>query len=148
MSLTSQDIMVAHADITDAEITLDPVNVRLGERIRAMRKLRLMTQSDLAAQLGITFQQVQKYERGKNRLSVSMMLRIARILRIEPEMLLAGNLLDDDAVYSKATNGPLPSHFAEHVNIIELYSGIDDPVWRTRAVDLLKLLGKATKYEA
>lgn len=53
---------------------------RLGEAVRAQRKLRNMSQSELAKALGLTFQQVQKYERGANRIAVSTLVKIAEAL--------------------------------------------------------------------
>lgn len=147
MNQINNDIILA-PETASHEETLDPINVKLGERIRAMRKLRAMTQTDLARQLGITFQQVQKYERGKNRLSVAMLLHIARILRVTPDLLLSGILADDEISPALSPPSASPMQVAERVNVMELYGGIADPVWRQRACDLLKLLGQATRHEA
>jgi len=58
----------------------DPADVALGERIRGLRRRRGLTQADLATEVGVTFQQIQKYERGANRVSASMLGKIARAL--------------------------------------------------------------------
>lgn len=58
----------------------DPVDVHVGARIRAARKLKGLSQQALAESLGVTFQQVQKYERGANRISASMLTRAAKAL--------------------------------------------------------------------
>jgi transcriptional regulator with XRE-family HTH domain len=58
----------------------DPIDVEVGLRIRIRRKLMNLSQSALAEHLGLTFQQVQKYERGTNRVSASMLVRIAQKL--------------------------------------------------------------------
>ncbi len=58
----------------------DPIDVAVGERIRARRRLLGANQASLAAALGLSFQQVQKYEHGVNRVSASMLVRIAEIL--------------------------------------------------------------------
>ena len=58
----------------------DPIDVHVGLRIRSMRRQRSMTQDALAKSIGVTFQQVQKYERGTNRISASMLVRTARAL--------------------------------------------------------------------
>jgi transcriptional regulator with XRE-family HTH domain len=58
----------------------DPLDVEVGLRIRIRRKWMNLSQSALAAHLGLTFQQVQKYERGTNRVSASMLVRIAQKL--------------------------------------------------------------------
>ena len=147
MNQINNDILLSTAKASHDE-ALDPINVKLGERIRAMRKLRLMTQSDLAGQLGITFQQVQKYERGKNRLSVAMLLNIARILCVAPELLLAGILGDGDPPFDSGQANRSPAEVAEYVNVMELYCGIADRAWRQRACELLRLLGQATQHAA
>lgn len=62
------------------EALADPVDVAVGARIRLLRKLRGMSQQALAEEAGVTFQQIQKYERGANRVSASMLARIAGAL--------------------------------------------------------------------
>ena len=54
-----------------------PVDVAVGARIRTIRKSRGLSQGALGAALGLTFQQVQKYERGANRVSASKLVEIA-----------------------------------------------------------------------
>jgi transcriptional regulator with XRE-family HTH domain len=59
----------------------DPVDVHVGRRVRVRRQSRGISQSNLAHTIGVTFQQVQKYERSSNRISVSKLYQIARALR-------------------------------------------------------------------
>lgn len=59
----------------------DPVDIAVGARIRLLRKVRGMSQQSLAEAAGVTFQQIQKYERGANRVSASMLSRIASTLQ-------------------------------------------------------------------
>jgi transcriptional regulator with XRE-family HTH domain len=58
----------------------DPIDIAVGARIRLLRKLRGLSQQALAEAAGVTFQQIQKYERGANRVSASMLARIAGAL--------------------------------------------------------------------
>jgi len=58
----------------------DPIDVAVGARLRLRRHELGWSQSQLAANLGVTFQQVQKYERGRNRVSASMLVRSADAL--------------------------------------------------------------------
>jgi transcriptional regulator with XRE-family HTH domain len=58
----------------------NPVDVFVGQQLRAHRSLKGFTQEDLATQTGITFQQIQKYEAGKNRISASRLYQFAQIL--------------------------------------------------------------------
>ncbi|MCZ6741343.1 MAG: helix-turn-helix transcriptional regulator, partial [Alphaproteobacteria bacterium] len=61
-----------------------PVDVHAGERVRLRRKLLGMTQNGLGDALGLTFQQVQKYERGANRISASRLCELSRVLDVCP----------------------------------------------------------------
>lgn len=62
----------------------------LGRRLRRLRILRDLSQSDVAAAIGVSFQQVQKYERGVNRIPAVMVLPLARLLDVT-----VGRLLDE-----------------------------------------------------
>lgn len=60
----------------------DPVDVAVGARVRLARKMRGQSQQALAQAIGVSFQQVQKYESGANRVSASMLVRIAAALGV------------------------------------------------------------------
>lgn len=60
---------------------VDPVDIAIGARIRTRREELRITQAQLAAGAGVTFQQIQKYERGVNRVSAARLLRIAAVLK-------------------------------------------------------------------
>ena len=60
-----------------------PIDIRVGERIREIRLLRKMTQTELAKKVGVRFQQVQKYETGLNRVAASRLHMIAEALDVE-----------------------------------------------------------------
>ena len=81
----------------------DPFDVEVGVRVRALRKARHMSQSDLADAAGITFQQVQKYERGTNRISASKLRQIALHLGVPMSELLG----EADAVGSNTVDWTL-----------------------------------------
>lgn len=66
----------------------DPIDVFVGGRLRSIRKQQEMSQSELALGAGISFQQVQKYESGANRISASMLCRLAQHLRVTVNDLL------------------------------------------------------------
>ena len=69
--------------MTDApdERSPNPVDLHVGARVRMRRRLRGVSQEKLADCLGLTFQQVQKYERGANRISASKLYEIAAALQ-------------------------------------------------------------------
>lgn len=70
-----------HESPADAERSPNPVDLHVGARIRMRRKILGVSQERLAEGLGLTFQQVQKYERGANRVSASKLYEIARSLQ-------------------------------------------------------------------
>ena len=74
----------------------DRVDVQVGSRIRLLRQGAQMSQTDLAEQLGVTFQQVQKYEKGMNRIGAGRLTKIAAVLGMPVSELLA----DDGAAQS------------------------------------------------
>lgn len=63
--------------------TPNDIDVHVGQRVRRGRSERQMSQSDLADALGITFQQIQKYEKGTNRISASKLYMIAGVLKVD-----------------------------------------------------------------
>ena len=66
----------------------DPVDIEVGHRIRIERLARGLSQTALANQLGVTFQQVQKYEKGVNRVGAGRLTKIAEVLGIEVSTVL------------------------------------------------------------
>ena len=61
-----------------------PVDVHVGQKLKQLRILRGMTQTDVADGLNISFQQVQKYELGRNRISASKLFELSHILKVAP----------------------------------------------------------------
>lgn len=61
----------------------------LGARVRLVRTSRKMTQSELAQAVGLTFQQIQKYEQGSNRISARMLLQLGQALKVDFSALVA-----------------------------------------------------------
>ncbi|WP_439596283.1 helix-turn-helix domain-containing protein [Falsiroseomonas sp.] len=123
----------------------EQVNVMLGQRIRELRRLRQMNQSELARELGVTFQQVQKYEQGTNRIAVSTLLQIAHALKVRPEALLGDTLPGGSLGLCSSADSLSPKMFAEQLQLTELFVSIDDPVWRGRVLELLELLSAASR---
>jgi transcriptional regulator with XRE-family HTH domain len=67
-----------------------PIDIHVGARIRAQRVVRGLTQSDLARLVGISFQSVQKYEQGENRVSASRLYEFAQVLGVAPQHFFDG----------------------------------------------------------
>jgi len=68
----------------------DPIDAHVGGRLRAFRLQAGMNQTELARALGVTFQQVQKYEKGVNRVSASMLARASQALHTPVESFFPG----------------------------------------------------------
>ncbi|WP_062018560.1 helix-turn-helix domain-containing protein [Aureimonas sp. AU4] len=62
----------------------DPIDVQVGRIIRTRRLAKGLTLDELGRRLGVSYQQIQKYEKGINRVSVSTLYRIAAILGVTP----------------------------------------------------------------
>jgi transcriptional regulator with XRE-family HTH domain len=71
--------------------TADPIDIEVGHRIRIERTARGVSQSALGRALGITFQQVQKYEKGANRVGAGRLTRIAQTLDVPVGTLIGAN---------------------------------------------------------
>lgn len=69
-------------DLTESRDGPDPVDVFVGARVRTLRKRHRMSQQDLARRLGVSFQQVQKYERAANRISSSSLYKVAAVFNL------------------------------------------------------------------
>lgn len=77
--------------------TIDPVDAVIGGRVRSFREAQRITQAGLADAIGVTFQQVQKYERGVNRISAARLLQIANFLRLPIADFYPGETMPDGA---------------------------------------------------
>ena len=79
-----------------------PLDVMVGTRIRMLRANRGMSQTMLAERIGVTFQQVQKYERGANRVGASRLSQIASVLGVS-----VGDLFESSGAGSPGLNSPV-----------------------------------------
>jgi transcriptional regulator with XRE-family HTH domain len=85
------------------EDTLSAYDREIGCRIRVRRKALGLTQAELGQTIGVSFQQIQKYERGRNRVSSSTLIALAQVLGVKPSQLLDG-LAGDAAVATPAAD--------------------------------------------
>lgn len=70
---------------------INPVDVYIGSKVKARRRLLGLSQEELAKSIGLTFQQVQKYEKGTNRISVSRLVDICRSLKTPVDYFFDGS---------------------------------------------------------
>jgi transcriptional regulator with XRE-family HTH domain len=135
----------------DREHRPSPIDVHVGSRVRLRRTLLGMSQERLGDALGLTFQQVQKYERGVNRIGASRLFDLSRVLDVPISF-----FFDDmpDAMGGSATAmrrglGLSESqdgfeddtlHRRETLELVRAYYRITDPAVRKRVFDLIKSL--------
>jgi transcriptional regulator with XRE-family HTH domain len=74
----------------NANRSVSPIDKFIGQRIRSRRLQLDISQADLGGALGISFQQIQKYEKGTNRVSTATLIEIAKVLEIEPQHFYVG----------------------------------------------------------
>jgi transcriptional regulator with XRE-family HTH domain len=108
----------------------DPIDVIVGRHIRTRRLLLDMNQQELARALGVTFQQVQKYESGANRVSASRLWEIAAVLNMP-------------IAYFFPDNGQEPGseqpEQPESIELVRLFYTIADPQIRQQLFDMVKV---------
>lgn len=97
----------------------------IGVRLRAFRVARKLSQSDVGKALGVTFQQIQKYERGANRVAGSRLIQLCEYLKVAPHQLL-GNGGEED------TQSPLDA--LHDKNVVRAFIAINKLTPRRRAV--------------
>lgn len=71
-------------------MNLEDIDKEIGARIRSIRQLRKISQERLGKEAGITFQQIQKYEKGTNRVSGSRLVQISKILEVDVAIFFEG----------------------------------------------------------
>jgi transcriptional regulator with XRE-family HTH domain len=90
-------------------VTISFTDKRIGSKLKARRNYLGITQSSLGSMLGVTFQQVQKYEKGINRISVAKLKELSKILKVSIDYFLSDNdiimdTLSDTGSYGKSPN--------------------------------------------
>ena len=123
---------------------VQPVDATVGEKIRLRRKMMGMSQTALAEKLGVTFQQVQKYEKGKNRVSASSLHKVAEVLRISVSDLFDGS--DASLIYSSDVSDGTKAFLefistAEGLRLNKAFALIADRKIRQQLIELVRVLG-------
>jgi len=117
-----------------------PLDVALGSRIRLRRRELGLSQEQLARQVGITFQQVQKYEHGTNRVSFSRLVEIAQALHCGV-MDIVGDL-DKSKVSSLFSRHVARLNEPGAAELLEAYTSIQSPKHRRAILNLAKQLAE------
>jgi transcriptional regulator with XRE-family HTH domain len=125
----------------------NPIDVHVGKRIRQRRLLLGMNQEALANGLGLTFQQVQKYEHGANRVSASRLSAMADVLGVPISYFFANLLSAGVAVSVEDTARREQLEQPETIQLVRLYYAIPDPSVRRQFLDLVKAVAQSTAQE-
>ncbi len=121
-----------------------PIDRLVGSRVRLFRTAQGLSQSRLAGDLGITFQQVQKYENGTNRISASRLFEISRLLGVGVTELY-GSTEDVSPGFADEVASTLPS-MLDH-KIIRALSRIDDDRIKRKVLALIRTLAPEMEDE-
>ena len=138
----------------------NPVDVFVGQKLKARRTLIGMTQEKLAESTGITFQQVQKYEKGRNRLSASRIFQFSRVLNVPVAHFFDGFMSTDTMIglqggFSDNEQEPFESEVEttvddvmlqkETIDLVRTYYTITDEKLRKDFLKMLKQMAKNFK---
>ena len=120
----------------------DPIDIEVGNRICIERKAKGLSQTALANKLGVTFQQVQKYEKGVNRVGAGRLTKIAEVLGITVGTFFIGKeVLDTEQSLNKDNGEASPLKLLTVTGAFRLlraYADIEDAALRRSIVDLVE----------
>jgi transcriptional regulator with XRE-family HTH domain len=117
---------------------VDPIDSLVGARIRLLRRQRKMSQTELGKAIGVTFQQIQKYELGKNRVGAGRLHLVATALKVPVAELFDG-AAESDAVLVKTRTVAFDP---QALRIAEAFARISDKSLRSSLVDLVEAMAR------
>jgi transcriptional regulator with XRE-family HTH domain len=134
---------VAHRSGIAANDVKSPteIDAHVGRRLRLRRTILGMKQEELADAVGVTYQQIQKYERGDTRLSIGRLFDIGLVLGVPIEWFLDG--LDDNAPVRCNLATMLSSK--DTAELVRLFSRVENPKVRRQFIDLARVLANASE---
>jgi transcriptional regulator with XRE-family HTH domain len=119
-----------------------PVDIHVGERLRMARSAKKLSQSELGAQLGVSFQQIQKYEKGVNRVTLPRAGQIAKALGVPLEYFFQG--LPQAGQSPKEGSALIQKILSDKdvLKLAEIMTGITDKAQRLALLDLARTVAK------
>jgi transcriptional regulator with XRE-family HTH domain len=132
-----------------------PIDVHVGSRVRLRRTLLGMSQERLGNAIGLTFQQVQKYERGANRIGASRLFDLSRVLDVPVSFFFDdlnpgitasvgdGASGSSESSTAPATHEPDPMMRRETLELVRAYYRVPDAQTRRRLFELVKAIANA-----
>ncbi len=125
---------------------INPTDKHVGARLRMRRRMLDMSQTDVANALGLTFQQLQKYEKGSNRISASRLQHLSQILQVPVPFFFEG--APAASGIPQAGNGTAEASFSSYVSdflatsdgldLVKAFMGIEDAKLRRAIVRLVE----------
>lgn len=129
-----------------------PIDKHVGSRVRMRRMMLDMSQEKLGDALGLTFQQVQKYEKGTNRMGASRLANIAHILQVPITFFYEGGpKFAGQAKGAEATNPSYVQDFlstSDGLTLTKAFMQIRDAKLRRRLVDLVEQVAESQAVDA
>ncbi len=128
----------------------NPIDIHVGSRVRLRRMMLGMSQEKLGENLGITFQQIQKYEKGTNRIGASRLQQIARVLSMPVSFFFEdapGQMNSSAPEHGGLSEGPATNYVvdflssSEGIQLNKAFVRIRDPKVRRRLIDLVRAMG-------
>jgi transcriptional regulator with XRE-family HTH domain len=123
----------------------NPIDKHVGSRVRMRRMMLGMSQEKLGDALALTFQQVQKYEKGTNRIGASRLQQISQILQVPVAFFFEGApVLPEGAPSEGLQEAPSPAYVSDFLatsdglSLTKAFMRIPDPKLRRRIVDLVQ----------
>ena len=130
----------------------NPTDKHVGSRVRMRRMMLGMSQEKLGDALGLTFQQVQKYEKGTNRIGASRLQQIAHILQVQVSFFFEGAPAAITSLKSDSMGeAPSPAYVSDFLAtsdglaLTKAFMRIDDSKLRRRIVDLVEQIAASEK---
>ena len=127
----------------------NPVDTHVGGKVKIRRIMLGLSQEDLAKSIGLTFQQVQKYERGANRISVSRLVEISKALRAPIDYFLEGcaAIAKKSALRGVSDNKqePLePEIKKDSLELMRAYQSIQKPALKKQLLEMAKVMAASS----
>jgi transcriptional regulator with XRE-family HTH domain len=127
----------------------NPIDIQVGNRVRIRRMLIGMSQERLGDLLGLTFQQVQKYEKGVNRIGAGRLYEVSRILNVPVDFFYQGVASEPGAPAPEASPPVLEFvSSGEGLQLSLAFMKIKDTKVRKRVLDLVKSLSEEEEQKA
>ena len=121
------------------------IDRKVGGQVRTRRLMIGMSQEKLGEALGLTFQQVQKYEKGTNRISASRLHEIARVLDVTVDYLYGGSAAPSGFADGEGAPYEVDLISADGLKLLKAFNAISDAKVRRRLLDLAQALSSGSK---